>query len=94
MGPKAAGLAANEVLLSSAMVMMAFGGKRVKGVEKEKRDLKLDFCEDCGEDMTVEGWADEVIARHRRKRQAAKKRTRMAILGGRMVAVMWEADTK
>lgn len=89
-GPKAAGLAANEVLLSSAMVMIAFGGKRVNGVEKEKRDLKLDFCEDWGEDTTFEGWATEVIARHRRKRQAAKKRTRMAILGGLMVAMVWE----
>lgn len=45
-GPKAAGLAANEVLLSSAIVITAFGGKRMNGVEKEKNDRKPDFCED------------------------------------------------
>lgn len=87
-GPKAAGRAANEVLLSSAMVMMAFGGNRVNGVEKEKKDLKPDFCVDCGEEMIGAGRPTDVIARHRRKRQAKKKRTRMAILGGRIFVIV------
>lgn len=73
------------------MVIMALGGKRVKGVEKEKRDLKPDFWADCGEDITGAGWLADVTARHRRKRHAAKKRTRMAILGGRMFAIVREA---
>lgn len=78
------------MLLSSAMVIIAFGGKRVKGVVKEKRDLKPtkpDFCTGW-EDMTGAGRPADVTARHTRKRQAAKKRTRMTILGGRMFAVM------
>lgn len=68
--------------------MMALGGKRVNGVEKEKRDLKPDFCPDCGEDITDAGRLTDVIARHSRKRQAAKKRMRMTILGGRMFAMI------
>lgn len=84
-GPKAAGRAANDVLLSSAIVMIAFGGNSVKGVVKEKKDLNVDFEPVGRDDAARVGWATDVIARQRRKRQAAKKKTRMKILGGRIV---------
>lgn len=89
-GPKAAGRAAKEVLLSSAIVMMAFGGKSVKGAENEKNDLKGEAsalpCDD--EAAGIEACVVATTARHNRKTQAAKKRARMAILGGRMFAVI------
>jgi len=56
-----------------------------KGAVKEKKDLRVDFCLVRGEDTIGAGWAADVIARQRRKRQAAEKRVRMIILGGRMV---------
>ncbi len=57
----------------------------MKGAVKEKKDLKADFWPvDRGEDVVGAGWAAAVIARQRRKRQAAEKRVRMKILGGRM----------
>lgn len=90
-GPKAAGLAAKEVLLSSAIVIMAFGGKSVKGAEKEKNDLKgeASALRPCDDEATgTEGCVVETTARHNRKTQAAKKRERMAILGGRMFAAI------
>src|SRR5690242_4513164 len=37
-GPKAAGRAGKEVLLSSVRVITAFGGNRERGDEKEKKD--------------------------------------------------------
>lgn len=65
---------------------MAFGGNSVKGVVKEKKDLKVNFgIPDCGRDVADTGWAIDATARQRRKRQAAEKRARMAILGGRMI---------
>jgi hypothetical protein len=64
--------------------MMAFGGKSVKGVVKEKKDLKADLGLDRGENVVGARWPTDVIARPRRKRQAKEKRARMKILGGRM----------
>ncbi len=93
-GPKAAGLAAKEVLLSSAMVIMAFGGKSVKGAENEKKDLKGDLSVvSCGDEAAgTEGCAVAITARHSRKTQAAEKRERMTILGGRMLATILNGD--
>lgn len=65
---------------------MAFGGNSVKGVVKENKDLKVNFgIADRGSDAADTGWAIDATARQRRKRQAAEKRARMAILGGRMI---------
>lgn len=65
---------------------MAFGGNSVKGVVKENKDLKVNFgIADRGRDVADTGWAIDATARQKRKRQAAEKRARIAILGGRMI---------
>jgi hypothetical protein len=85
-GPKAAGRAANDVLLSSVRLMAALGGNNVKGALKEKNDVNGDFGVVDGA-RTGADRARDVIDRQKRKREAAKKRTRMAIRGGRIVAI-------
>lgn len=74
--------------LSSVREMAAFGGKRVKGVLKEKKEPNVDAFVVVVE-VGLRGapaWVErsETTERQKRKRDEAKKRTRMAILGGRI----------
>lgn len=85
-GPKAAGRAGKKVLLSSVREMAAFGGKRVKGAVKERKDRK-GVAVLWGLRGAAGDWLasrSETTERQKRKRAAARKRTRMAILGGRI----------
>jgi hypothetical protein len=85
-GPKAAGRAGKKVLLSSVREMAAFGGKRVKGAVKERKD-RNGAAVPCGLRGAAGDWLaslSETTERQKRKREAARKRTRMAILGGRI----------
>jgi hypothetical protein len=85
-GPNAAGRAGKKVLLSSVRLMAALGGKREKGAVKEKSARKVDFC--GGDDaITGLGRRIELMERQTRKSDAEKKRTRMAIRGGRIVGL-------
>lgn len=74
------------MLLSSVRVIVAAGGKREKGAVNEKKARNDDFW--GGDDVAtgLERWA-ELIDRQTRKMDAAKKRTRMAIRGGRIVGL-------
>lgn len=84
-GPNAAGRAGKKVLLSSVRLMEALGGNREKGVVKEKKGRSVDFC-GGGDDDAAGPWRRiELMDRHTRKKDAEKKRTRMAIRGGRIV---------
>jgi hypothetical protein len=63
--------------------MAALGGKREKGVLNEKRARNGAFLE--GNDVAAAlALRDELIDRQTRKREAEKKRTRMATRGGRI----------
>jgi hypothetical protein len=86
-GPKAAGRAAKEVLLSSVRLMAAFGGKRVKGVLKEKKEVSRDLVGAVEGAMTGADRAMDATERQKRKMEAAKKRTRMTIRGGRILKI-------
>lgn len=70
--------------MSSVRLMEALGGKREKGVVKEKKGRSVDF---CGGDDDAAGPRRriELRDRHTRKKDAETKRTRMAIRGGRIV---------
>jgi len=86
-GPNAAGRAGKKVLLSSVKLMAALGGKSEKGAVNEKKARNVDFCD--GDDVaTGTGRRVELMARQTRNRDAAEKRTRMAIRGGRIVGVI------
>jgi hypothetical protein len=85
------------VLLSSVRLMAAFGGKSVNGVLKLRKPERYGLGGEPGRDVlaaaaaaaaVVVGAADanEPIERQKRKSEAARNRTRMAILGGRMVS--------
>lgn len=72
------------MLLSSVREMAAFGGKSVKGVVKDRKDPKGVVRWGL---RGVAGWDErrrETTERQKRKREAARKRTRIAILGGRI----------
>jgi hypothetical protein len=83
-GPNAAGRAGKKVLLSSVRLMAAFGGKRVNGALKEKKDRSDDFGGVRGAAAELDRRI-ELIERQKRKREAEKKSTRMATRGGRIV---------
>lgn len=68
--------------------MRAFGENNEKGADHENSERKPDCCAEAGVEMGGEARATAVMERQRRKRQAAKKRERMAILGGRMLVVV------
>lgn len=69
-------------------LIAALGGKRENGAVKEKNAPSDDFLGDDDDDVTTGfGWRIELMDRQRRKRDAAKKRTRMAIRGGRIVGL-------
>ena len=84
-GPKAAGRAGKEVLLSSVRLMTAFGGKSVRGEVKEKR---FDRREEDRVKWLVNtvARARAVRVRKRKKEEAAKQRTSRATLGGRILS--------
>jgi len=65
--------------------MAAFGGKSENGAVKEKSDRNGDL-RGCvtGEIAGVPGARTALIARQKRKREAAKKRDSIAIRGGRI----------
>lgn len=72
--------------MSSVREMAALGGNRVKGVVKERKEPKEDAVGVEAELRGVPAWEErsETTERQKRKRDAAKKRTRMIILGGRI----------
>jgi hypothetical protein len=89
-GPKAAGRAGKKVLLSSVRLIAALGGKREKGVEKNKAP-RDDFFD--GDDVVADfGRRIELMDRQTRKMEAEKKNTRMATRGGRIVELASRGD--
>jgi len=65
--------------------MAAFGGKRAKGEEKVKKLLRREGVRVRGCGMAL-ARARDVRDRKKTKEEAAKKRTRMATLGGRILS--------
>lgn len=74
------------MVLSSVREIAAFGGNRVKGVLKEKKEPNVDDFAAAVELRGGPAWVErsETTERQKRKREEAKKRTRMTILGGRI----------
>jgi len=67
--------------------MAAFGGKRARGDEKVKKPLRRDGVRVRGRGMVLNR-ARDARERKKTKEEAAKKMTRRANLGGRMLSTV------
>lgn len=70
--------------MSSVREMAAFGGNSVKGVVNDRKELNGVVRWGLRGEAGWEAWCRETTERQNKKREAARKRTRIAILGGRI----------